>query len=64
MMFTWLHWGVFKAADIPPHRDHRNQPNTLNYVTEIGVKDAGGLWVANAIYQHPDRARTSNDSGR
>ena len=44
-----VHWttlGVFKAADIPPHRDLRNQPNTLNYVTEIGVKDAGGLWVA------------------
>ena len=43
-----VHWttlGVFKAADIPPHRDLRNQPHTLNYVTEIGVKDAGGLWV-------------------
>ncbi|CAE7242425.1 RE1 [Symbiodinium sp. CCMP2592] len=43
---SWTTLGVFKAADIPPHRDLRNQPNTLNYVTEIGVRDAGGLWVA------------------
>ena len=43
---AWTTLGVFKAKDIPPHRDLRNQPGSLNYATEVGNRDAGGFWVA------------------
>ncbi|CAE7221013.1 RE1 [Symbiodinium sp. CCMP2456] len=41
----WTTLGIFRAAEIPPHRDLRKQPNTRNYVTEIGSQEGGGLWV-------------------
>ncbi|CAE7639140.1 unnamed protein product, partial [Symbiodinium necroappetens] len=44
---SWTTIGVFKAADIPPHRDLRNQVGSWNYVMEIGGKSRAGLWVAN-----------------
>ena len=44
---AWTTIGVFRAADIPPHRDQRNQPNSLNYAVEIGGTQSGGLWVSN-----------------
>ncbi|CAE7908879.1 RE1 [Symbiodinium sp. KB8] len=44
---SWTTIGVFKAADIPPHRDQRNQVGSWNYVIEIGAGTKGGLWVAN-----------------
>ncbi|CAE7610819.1 TY4B-J [Symbiodinium sp. CCMP2456] len=43
---SWTTIGVFKAADIPPHRDSRNQVGSWNYVMEVGVVSKGGLWVA------------------
>ena len=43
---AWTTIGVFRAADIPPHRDQRNQPNSLNYAVEIGGAQSGGLWVS------------------
>ena len=43
---SWSTIGVFKAADIPPHRDLRNQVGSWNYVVEIGARSKGGLWVA------------------
>ncbi|CAE7749536.1 RE1, partial [Symbiodinium sp. CCMP2456] len=43
---TWTTLGVFKAADIPPHKDLRNQPGTKNYATEVGSRVTHGLWVA------------------
>ena len=30
----------------PPHRDQRNQPNSLSYAIEIGGTQSGGLWVS------------------
>ncbi|CAE7218596.1 RE1 [Symbiodinium sp. CCMP2456] len=44
---SWTTIGVFKAADIPPHRDLRNHAGSWNYVVEVGTKSKGGLWVAN-----------------
>ena len=41
----WTTLGVFKAKDIPPHRDLRNQPGSMNYATEVGDGGGGGLWL-------------------
>ncbi|CAE7450198.1 RE1 [Symbiodinium sp. CCMP2592] len=43
---SWTTLGVFRAADIPPHRDLRNQPGSRNFVMEVGIKSAGGLWMS------------------
>eukprot|EP00439_Symbiodinium_sp_Y106_P019156 s3996_g2.t1 len=43
---AWTTLGVFRAADIPPHRDLRNRPGSLNYAVEIGGIQSGGLWVS------------------
>ena len=43
---AWTTLGVFKAADIPPHRDQRNRPNSKNYVVEVGGAQSGGLWIS------------------
>ena len=43
---AWTTLGVFRAADIPPHRDLRNKKGSLNYAIEIGGKQSGGLWVS------------------
>ena len=43
---AWTTVGVFRAADIPPHRDQRNRPMSLNYAVEIGGTQSGGLWVS------------------
>ncbi|CAE7447103.1 RE1, partial [Symbiodinium sp. CCMP2456] len=43
---SWTTLGIFKATDIPPHRDLRNQAGSWNYVIEIGSTVSGGLWVA------------------
>ena len=32
---SWTSIGIFKARDIPPHRDLRNQPGTMNYLVEV-----------------------------
>ena len=42
---AWTTLGVFRAADIPPHRDLRNSKGSLNYAVEVGGKQTGGLWV-------------------
>ena len=44
----WATLGVFKAADIPPHRDVRNKPGVPNFVVEIGCKELEGLWLSDA----------------
>ncbi|CAE7741106.1 Ppp5c [Symbiodinium sp. CCMP2592] len=43
---SWATLGVFRAADIPPHRDLRNQPGSENFVMEVGSKSVGGLWLS------------------
>ena len=43
---SWTTLGIFRASDIPPHRDLRNQLRSWNYVMEIGGKPRGGLWVS------------------
>ena len=43
---AWTTIGVFRAADIPPHRDLRNKPGSLNFAVEIGGTQSGGLWVS------------------
>ena len=42
---SWTSVGVFKAKDIPPHRDLRNQPSSKNYVVELREAGGGGLWL-------------------
>ena len=44
----WATLGVFRASDIPPHRDLRNMPGMFNFVSEIGGRDEGGLWLSEA----------------
>ncbi|CAE7274859.1 RE1 [Symbiodinium sp. CCMP2592] len=44
----WATLGVFKAADIPPHRDLRNKPGMPNFVMEVGERTAEGLWLSDA----------------
>ncbi|CAE7421178.1 RE1 [Symbiodinium sp. CCMP2592] len=43
---AWTTLGVFKAKDIPPHRDLRNQPGSENFVMEVSDKEIGGLWLS------------------
>ena len=43
---SWTTLGVFKAENIPPHRDQRNRPGSLNYAVEVGGSQSGGLWLA------------------
>ena len=45
---TWATLVVFKAAEIPPHRDLRNQPGLPNFVMEMGGHDVQGLWLSDA----------------
>ncbi|CAE7776959.1 RE1, partial [Symbiodinium sp. CCMP2592] len=44
----WATLGVFKAAEIPPHRDLRNQPGMPNFVMEVGAANPDGLWLSDA----------------
>eukprot|EP00439_Symbiodinium_sp_Y106_P018710 s7820_g2.t1 len=43
---SWTTIEVFRAADIPPHRDQRNRPGSMNYAVEIGGIQSGGLWLS------------------
>ncbi|CAE7803587.1 RE1 [Symbiodinium sp. CCMP2592] len=44
----WATLGVFKATEIPPHRDLRNKPGMPNFVTEVGGEEFRGLWLSDA----------------
>ena len=44
----WATLEVFRATDIPPHRDLRNKPGLLNFVTEVGGNELRGLWLSDA----------------
>ena len=44
----WTTLGVFKAAEIPPHRDLRNKPGMPNFVMEVGNQEPEGLWLSDA----------------
>ena len=45
---SWTTLGVFKAAEIPPHRDLRNKPGMPNFVMEVGNQELEGLWLSDA----------------
>ena len=45
---SWTTLGVFRASEIPPHRDLRNKPGTVNFVTEVGASEYRGLWLSDA----------------
>ncbi|OLQ12722.1 Copia protein [Symbiodinium microadriaticum] len=47
---SWTTLGIFKATTIPPHKDQRNRPGSLNYAVEIGGSQSGGLWLAGKDY--------------
>ena len=41
----WTSIGIFRAKDVPPHRDMRNQQQSMNYVMKVQGEDQAGLWV-------------------
>ncbi|CAE7382697.1 GIP [Symbiodinium sp. CCMP2592] len=43
--WSWTSIGIFKAKDVPPHRDMRNRPQSKNYVMEVRGKGRAGLWM-------------------
>ena len=49
---SWTSIGIFKAKEVPPHRDMRNQPNSMNYVVEVPGRDHAGLWIEQGPEDH------------
>ncbi|CAE7327876.1 RE1 [Symbiodinium sp. CCMP2592] len=50
---SWTSIGVFKAKDVPPHRDMRNQTKSMNYVMQVRAEDQAWLWVEGGLCEQP-----------